>query len=72
MVRTLLEAIDNPFYLNVLGGGEIAKPANNAIMRATRRAATEVDGVRGDYGLSEAVVRKAAAISSGAFWSSKL
>jgi 3-hydroxyisobutyrate dehydrogenase len=66
--RKLLEAIGRPLYFDALGGGEVAKLANNAIMTVTRRAAAEVMVFAAAYGLSEDDVRKAAAISSGQSW----
>jgi len=66
--RELLETIGRPLYFGSLGGGEIAKLANNAMMSVTRRAAAEVMAFAAAYGLSEDDVRKAAAISSGASW----
>jgi 3-hydroxyisobutyrate dehydrogenase-like beta-hydroxyacid dehydrogenase len=66
--RELLETIGRPLYFGSLGGGEIAKLANNAMMSVTRRAVSEVMAFAAAYGLSEDDVRRAAAISSGASW----
>jgi 3-hydroxyisobutyrate dehydrogenase-like beta-hydroxyacid dehydrogenase len=66
--RALLEIIGRPMYFGTLGGGEIAKLANNAMMSVTRRAAAEVMAFAAAYGLSEDDVKRAAAISSGASW----
>jgi 3-hydroxyisobutyrate dehydrogenase-like beta-hydroxyacid dehydrogenase len=66
--RELLELIGRPMYFNQLGGGEIAKLANNAMMSVTRRAASEVMAFAEAFGLTEDDVRKAAAISSGSSW----
>jgi 3-hydroxyisobutyrate dehydrogenase len=63
--RALLEIIGRPLYFDALGGGEVAKLANNAIMTVTRRAVSEAMAFAGAYGLSEDEVRKVVAISSG-------
>jgi 3-hydroxyisobutyrate dehydrogenase len=63
--RALLEIIGRPLYFGTLGGGEVAKLANNAIMTVTRRAASEVMAFAAAYGLSEEDVQKVVAISSG-------
>jgi hypothetical protein len=41
-LHPLLAEIGTPYPVDVLGGGEIAKVANNASMRATRLVATQV------------------------------
>jgi 3-hydroxyisobutyrate dehydrogenase-like beta-hydroxyacid dehydrogenase len=66
--RALLEAMGQPLYFDALGGGEVAKLSNNAIMTVTRRAAAEVMAFAAAYGLSEDDVRRVAAISSGQSW----
>jgi 3-hydroxyisobutyrate dehydrogenase len=66
--RALLEIIGRPLYLGALGGGEVAKLANNSIMTVTRRAVTEAMAFAAAYGLSEDDVRKVVAISSGRSW----
>ena len=66
--RALLETIGRPLYLGALGGGEVAKLANNSIMTVTRRAASEAMAFAAAYGLSEDDVRKVVAISSGRSW----
>lgn len=64
----LLNAIGHPMFFDVLGGGEIAKLCNNAIMTTTRTVASEVMNFAAAYGLSEDSIRRAASISSGRSW----
>nr|WP_271209077.1 NAD(P)-dependent oxidoreductase [Rhodococcus wratislaviensis]GLK33532.1 tartronate semialdehyde reductase [Rhodococcus wratislaviensis] len=66
--KTLLETIGRPLYFGTLGGGEVAKLCNNAIMTTTRTVASEVMKFAAAYGLTEDNVREAAAISSGGSW----
>lgn len=64
----LLNAIGHPMFFDVLGGGEIAKLCNNAIMTTTRTVASEVMNFAAAYGLSEDSICRAASISSGRSW----
>ncbi|AFR50933.1 3-hydroxyisobutyrate dehydrogenase-related beta-hydroxyacid dehydrogenase [Gordonia sp. KTR9] len=66
--KPLLERIGRPLYLGTLGGGEVAKLCNNAIMTTTRTVASEMMKFAKAYGLTEEDVREAVAISSGASW----
>lgn len=64
----LLSSIGIPLYLEALGGGEVAKLANNAVMTATRLATTESFAFGRAFGVSEENLAKAIAISSGNSW----
>lgn len=64
----LLESIGRPLYLNALGGGEVAKLANNAIMTVTRLATIESLEFGRAFGVSEEDLAKAVMISSGGSW----
>ncbi|WP_219894959.1 NAD(P)-dependent oxidoreductase [Aquisediminimonas profunda] len=64
-VKDLLESIGRPLYFDVLGGGEVAKLANNAIMMVTRLAVAETMAYARAWGLPEESLVKAVKISSG-------
>lgn len=66
--RVLLEAIGRPLYLDALGGGEVAKLANNAIMTVTRLATIESLDFGRSFGVSEVDLAEAIRISSGGSW----
>lgn len=66
--RDLLESIGRPLYLDALGGGEVAKLANNAVMTVTRLATTESMAFGRAFGVSEENLAKAIRISSGGSW----
>lgn len=66
--RQLLESIGRPLYLGALGGGEVAKLANNAVMTATRLATAESLAFGRAFGVSEENLAEAIKVSSGASW----
>lgn len=66
--RALLESIGRPLYLDALGGGEVAKLANNAIMTVTRLATIESLEFGRAFGVSEENLAEAIKISSGGSW----
>jgi 3-hydroxyisobutyrate dehydrogenase len=64
--RDLLESIGRPLYMGKVGGGEVAKLANNAVMNVTRLAMAETMEFGRAFGLAEEDILRAISISSGA------
>ncbi|MEC3909611.1 NAD(P)-dependent oxidoreductase [Sphingobium sp. CR2-8] len=64
-IATLLELIGRPIYLKTVGGGEIAKLANNAVSSITRSGLMEAIELAEAYGVAEADLLEVLSVGSG-------
>lgn len=63
-VAALLETIGRPVYLGILGGGVVAKLANNAVSSVTRASIMEAIRLGEAYGIAEADLLEVFKLSS--------